>query len=160
MTPTQHRSRFNDTPVEGERITGVSAGPGYTARWSGVYLGVRPSEWDGQPVHFFADGEINGVPQSCHAIPVAQFDTPPAPASEIPGGPADLDERERGYRVRREIPEGSRVEIRDGRETCTDGTVVTYSNAGFRGIVAYLRMDDGTIVPEVSAGLLFVADEV
>ena len=49
--------------VVGTRVVGVD--------FSGVYQGVRASEWDGEPVHFFTDGIIGTTPQGCFAFPVA-----------------------------------------------------------------------------------------
>lgn len=67
-------SRFEGSPVVGERVAVVTRlNDGRESRSSGIYRGVRASDWTGEPVHFFEDGEINGVPQRCFATPVAQF---------------------------------------------------------------------------------------
>ena len=78
--PADKRSaRFLDAPVVGETVSGISEGivngRAYKGAWTGVYQGIRPSEWTGEPVHFFTDGIINVTPQGCFAIPVAQFES-------------------------------------------------------------------------------------
>lgn len=54
----------------GQHVTGTSAWGKKTGTFAGTYHGVRSSEWDGEPVHFFTDGHINGVPQTTFAFPV------------------------------------------------------------------------------------------
>lgn len=72
MTDAYH---FNAEPVIGRRVSGrteghhVGSGAPYNATWSGIYLGVVRSDHDGEPMHLFADGEINGIRQSCHGFP-------------------------------------------------------------------------------------------
>lgn len=66
----EHTNTFDSEPVAGQLVTGHSDGPGYHSTWSGIYEGVRPSDWDGQPYHYFRDGEINGVKQSHFGHPV------------------------------------------------------------------------------------------
>jgi hypothetical protein len=73
---SKHTNTFDSTPVVGERVTGHSDGPGYHSTWSGIYEGVRPSEWDGKLMHYMRDGEINGVRQSIFGHPVAQTSAP------------------------------------------------------------------------------------
>lgn len=74
-----HANHFTSEPVIGQLATGIGFGVtrsgklAYLVDWSGVYEGVKPSEWDGEPVHFFRDGDIGGVAQGCHASPVAKF---------------------------------------------------------------------------------------
>ena len=55
--------------VEGE----VASGPTLAGKvWEGTYVGVKASEHDGQPMHYFRDGHIGGTPQSLFGFPVAQ----------------------------------------------------------------------------------------
>jgi hypothetical protein len=53
---------------------------------SGTYQGVVVSEWDGEPIHFFTDGEIGGAAQDCfgHPAPGLSITNPLSP-SEIVG---------------------------------------------------------------------------
>lgn len=44
-----------------------------TSTASGIYLGVVRSDHDGQPMHLFADGEINGIAQRCHGFPALDW---------------------------------------------------------------------------------------
>jgi hypothetical protein len=44
--------------------------PRWNSTSAGIYMGIRTSEWDGKPVHFFQDGHINGIEQTCFAFPV------------------------------------------------------------------------------------------
>jgi hypothetical protein len=67
-----HLDTFDSTPVVGERITGKASGPRYASTWSGIYDGIRPSQWDGKLHHFLIDGEINGTAQRIFSFPVAQ----------------------------------------------------------------------------------------
>lgn len=60
-------------PVVGEPVTGGSAGPWFTATWSGIYDGVRPADEDGRLYHYFRDGEVNGIPQGHFGFPVDQM---------------------------------------------------------------------------------------
>lgn len=84
MTTKTCRFISNTAPAFGERVTGVSEGPGYRTEWEGVYEGVKPSEHDGEPVHFFRDGHIGGTPQGCFALPVTNFpDDTPQPAAVL-----------------------------------------------------------------------------
>jgi hypothetical protein len=78
MTTTEHTSTFDATPRIGERVTGRGSGPGYTSTWSGVYDGIRPSEWDGVPHHWLRDGEINGIAQRVFTFPVSHAPEPSA----------------------------------------------------------------------------------
>ncbi|NCV40146.1 MAG: hypothetical protein EBW11_06230 [Betaproteobacteria bacterium] len=55
--------------LQGKFANGPVAGLSYSTS-AGIYMGVRTSEWDGKPVHFFQDGHINGIEQTCFAIPV------------------------------------------------------------------------------------------
>lgn len=66
---SKHTRTFDAPPVVGERAFGRSAGPGYTSTWSGIYDGVRASEWTGQPHHWLRDGEINGIAQRVFTFP-------------------------------------------------------------------------------------------
>lgn len=74
----QHISFFSAPPVVGQPAAGSSMGIAkngrvtYKTEWSGIYAGIRPSEHTGEPVHFFRDGQIGGIPQTCFAFPVAQ----------------------------------------------------------------------------------------
>lgn len=84
----KHAAEFDAYPVIGKAASGVSRGTThggrrtYETRWSGVYEGVRPSEWTGEPVHCFGAGIIGETPQGCFAIPVAQVIREPASAEE------------------------------------------------------------------------------
>jgi hypothetical protein len=78
-----HTNTFDSEPVVGQLVTGHSDGPGYHSTWSGIYEGVRPSEWDGQPYHYFRDGEINGTPQSHFGHPVDRDAFDVAAAAEV-----------------------------------------------------------------------------
>lgn len=74
-----HASRFTSPAVIGSVAAGVSeettaSGRSYSTEWSGVYEGVRPSEWTGEPVHSFRAGAIGETPQQRFAIPVSQFE--------------------------------------------------------------------------------------
>jgi hypothetical protein len=40
---------------------------------AGIYVGTKPSEWDGELCCYFKDGHINGVPQSLFGFPIAHF---------------------------------------------------------------------------------------
>lgn len=82
MSNMTHSSRFTSDPVVGQHVTGVSTGRRgsrvkYTTEWSGVYQGIKSSEWDGTPVHFFSDGVVGTTPQRCFTLPVDRFDTSP-----------------------------------------------------------------------------------
>jgi hypothetical protein len=72
-------SAFDQQPVIGQHVTGTSTGyrkngtVAYAATWSGIYLGIRNDAFDGDAMHQFDGGEINGVPQARHSIPVAKF---------------------------------------------------------------------------------------
>lgn len=65
--------------VEGAVVHGISrtrVGRGrrtkvVTTTWSGIYRGVRASEWNGEPVHFFETGIMGVTPQRCFTISVA-----------------------------------------------------------------------------------------
>ena len=67
----KHTSTFDTQPVVGERVTGYGKGPGYRSTFSGVYVGIKPSEWDGEMMHMFTDGDINGIKQANFGFPVA-----------------------------------------------------------------------------------------
>jgi hypothetical protein len=67
----KHINVFDSKPTVGQFATGYSEGPGYRSTWSGVYIGINRSEWDGQPYHYFTYGEINGIKQSIHGFSVA-----------------------------------------------------------------------------------------
>ncbi len=73
----RHTSRFTSPVVTGSVVRGISEGPSgrgsYTTDWSGIYEGIRLSEWTGEPVHFFRDGIIGETPQHCFTIPVSHF---------------------------------------------------------------------------------------
>lgn len=62
--------------VEGELtvgswVAGLSIGPGYRTEWYATYDGQRPSEWDGEPYHYFREGVLGGRDQSLFGFPVA-----------------------------------------------------------------------------------------
>jgi len=68
------------TPLTpGGRVAGVSVGTTKKGRtkfrtaWEGRYVGIRPSEWTGEPMHVFEDGTIGSTPQGTFAFPVSQF---------------------------------------------------------------------------------------
>jgi hypothetical protein len=69
----KHTSTFNTNPIVGQLVSGYSDGPSYHSTWSGIYDGVRVSEWDDGLQHFFYDGEINGIKQTCFAKPITKF---------------------------------------------------------------------------------------
>lgn len=74
-------SRFTSPVAIGEIVTGVSRGELYDTLWSGVFRGVRDSEWDpGTRIYFFENGLMGTTPQGCFAIPITCFDP-----QEIPG---------------------------------------------------------------------------
>lgn len=56
-------------PVIGTRVRARRAGPDWVATSEGVYHGVVRSDWDGEPEHFFTDGHINGIDQTCFGFP-------------------------------------------------------------------------------------------
>jgi len=59
-----------DTPlVIGEFVRGRNLT--YGSDWGGIYRGIRPSEWTGEPVHFIENGFIGDTPQTCFTILVA-----------------------------------------------------------------------------------------
>ncbi len=79
----------------------------------------------------------------------------------------DYAPRNRSYEVQRQIPKGSRVYVdAETRVRISDdpveyetrppaeGTLLWYTNAGFRGIEATIRFDDGKHAHGVSAGYL------
>jgi hypothetical protein len=70
----KHVSRITDGAlVVGTVVAGESRGPRYVTRWTGTYDGTRPSEWDGQPTHYFTDGSIGDTPQRIFGFAVADF---------------------------------------------------------------------------------------
>jgi len=82
-----HTSKFTSPAVVGSVVTGMSEGTTrrrpYSTGWSGIYEGVRPSDWTGEPVHFFRDGIIGETPQRCFAFPVSQFEDAPQQDGEV-----------------------------------------------------------------------------
>jgi hypothetical protein len=101
-THIRHFDTFDGQPVVGEHVTGRSWGPGYAGTFSGIYEGVRPSEWTDAPHHFLRDGEINGIPQRTMSFPVGQTvttwwntarDTCPACGSDDVSAWGDTGER-------------------------------------------------------------------
>jgi hypothetical protein len=42
----------------------------FSSTSAGIYMGIKTSEHDGEAVHFFKDGHINGIQQTCFAFPV------------------------------------------------------------------------------------------
>lgn len=72
---TTHHAHFETPLVVGQTVTGFTFGVtptgrlSYLTRFSGIYQGLRESEWTkGQMEHFFTGGEIGGTPQRCHGI--------------------------------------------------------------------------------------------
>lgn len=73
-----------------------------------------------------------------------------------------IDEQGHGYRVRRDVAPGSTVVLLAdvGPESAPrllagqEVTVVSYSNAGFQGILAHVRDAEGRDFYSVPAGLL------
>jgi hypothetical protein len=98
-----HTNTFDSEPVVGQRVTGHSDGPGYHSTWSGIYEGVRPSEWDGQPYHYLRDGEINGAPQATFGHPVDRdtFDMGAAAAAIYATIVEDVEAEDTLYRTDR-----------------------------------------------------------
>lgn len=87
MSASEHGCEFLSQPEIGSDVRGVSSGPGYRTEWHGIYRGIRESEWaKGEMVHFFENGSIGDVPQSCFAMPVERFAPAEDQANEI-----DLD---------------------------------------------------------------------
>lgn len=102
-----HINTFDSEPVVGQLVSGHSDGPGYHSTWSGIYEGVRPSDWDGQPYHYFRDGEINGVKQSHFGHPVdsSTFDLDAAAAAVYAAIAADVADPEGPYYTDRPEPD-------------------------------------------------------
>ena len=98
---------FDSEPVVGQLVSGHSDGPGYHSTWSGIYEGIRPSQWDGQPYHYFRNGEINGVPQSTFGLPVDRdtFDMDAAAAAVYAAVVADVEADDTLYRADRPTPD-------------------------------------------------------
>ena len=78
----KHISEFTSAPVIGSVVHGISRGFStreyllYETEWSGIYEGIRDSEWveDGAGrVYCFRDGIIGTTPQKCFAMPVSHF---------------------------------------------------------------------------------------
>jgi hypothetical protein len=69
----RHTSRFTRPPVVGSVVTGVSKGHSYLTEWSGIYDGIKTSEWTGEPVHSFREGYLGVTYQEVFQIPVSQF---------------------------------------------------------------------------------------
>lgn len=66
--------------VVGEPVKGRSVGyhrrtgkVAFDGTWSGVYAGIKDNV-DGERIHYFEGGEINGYPQTAHGFPVEQYD--------------------------------------------------------------------------------------
>ena len=66
----------------------------------------------------------------------------------------DTAAKNRSYVVRDTVPVGSWVKVSSGRHAGTTGTVLSYTNAGFRGIETLLQTATDQLV--VSAGRLIV----
>jgi len=66
---TPRTDTFLDEPIIGTVVRVRSVGTGYESFSSGTYEGIVRSEWDGEPIHFFTGGEINGTAQGCHGFP-------------------------------------------------------------------------------------------
>jgi hypothetical protein len=66
---------FDTPPVIGQSVTGSTTFPTLTrtVTWGGTYLGMRPSEHDGEAMHLFKDGFVGDSKQPFHAIPVSSF---------------------------------------------------------------------------------------
>lgn len=81
MTSTRRptfTAAFDTTPVIGQPVTGTTtithpSGAERVTTWAGTYDGLRPSEWDGEPMHFLRDGVLGVTPQGIFGIPAAQF---------------------------------------------------------------------------------------
>lgn len=72
-TPNHTWLLTEGTLTPGTRCMGVATGPDYSTPWDGYYVGEEASEHDGEPMHMFRDGHINGIPQAHMGKPVAQF---------------------------------------------------------------------------------------
>lgn len=62
---------FDEPLTLGRYVTGtyqVIARRPVSGRFAGTYMGIRKSEWDGEPVHFFMGGFIGTTPQPYHAF--------------------------------------------------------------------------------------------
>ena len=62
---------WHDEPVVGQTVRVDLAGPGYLTPASGTYLGVLRDEEDGEPMHYFVNGEMGGAPQRCFGFRAA-----------------------------------------------------------------------------------------
>lgn len=71
----------------------------------------------------------------------------------------DSVERSRSYAFRRAVPVGAKVRATRGfysgkpYAAGTTGMIISYTNAGFRGIEVAVRFPDGSWVHGVSAGI-------
>jgi hypothetical protein len=73
---TGRRQTTFDGPLDvGARVAYTTVASWGRATGSGIYLGCALDEEDGVPYHYFADGEINGHPQTSHGFP-AEAGTP------------------------------------------------------------------------------------
>lgn len=61
--------KWQDDRVVGEHVRYESTGPDWTTCGSGIYIGVALDEESGLPYHYFVDGEIGGLAQTCHGFP-------------------------------------------------------------------------------------------
>jgi hypothetical protein len=84
-----HTSEFTGPLTVGEPASGISRGTtprAYATAWSGIYQGIRESEWvPGELVHWFTDGIIGETPQRCFAMPLSQFPPVASMACRING---------------------------------------------------------------------------
>lgn len=58
--------------VEGTTVLRSTKGRDrFRGTWRGTYVGIEPSPHDGEPMHVFRNGDINGIRQGSFAFPVA-----------------------------------------------------------------------------------------
>lgn len=63
-----------NSPVEGTSVGRKKNGNlAFVSTWAGAYDSTRPSEHDGEMVHVFTNGHINGALQTVFTLPVGQF---------------------------------------------------------------------------------------
>jgi len=76
-TKIHEHIEWDQAPVAGEQTSGffvlIANGTLRRTRFSGQYLGIKPSDWTGEPMHFFANLQMEGAPtQSLFGTPVQE----------------------------------------------------------------------------------------
>lgn len=74
MSVTREKTNWIDEPVVGRTVRYTYAlthddGEHVEGSGSGTYIGVALDEEEGNPMHYFVGGEINGTSQRCHGFP-------------------------------------------------------------------------------------------